>query len=229
MLCSKSAWAEGRRQVGAVHVACRIWARCRSLTPGSCPAASNRWSQVWVAIGSSANSRSRCPAMPVVNRQAPYPPGGPCSAGAGEGESWPVAAGLAGRVGSAGRVRSAGRPGFSWFRRAVALVLGCEPGAAVPDCVSLPVGYRQAPGGLGVGGGGAGQVAGEPRVDRAQARDLPGPVRETEQRSPAGPSGAAAPRTRSAARPPPAASSGRPDPAGPAGPAGPAVRPVRGS
>ena len=52
-LCSKSAWVAGRRQVGAVQVACRIWVRCRSLRPGSCPAASNLWSQVSVAIGSS--------------------------------------------------------------------------------------------------------------------------------------------------------------------------------
>ena len=82
MLCSKSQVAEGRRQVGPVHVACRIWARCRSLTPGSWPRASKRWSQVSRAIGSSAIIRARCPGTLVVSRQLPYPPGGP---------SWPEA------------------------------------------------------------------------------------------------------------------------------------------
>ena len=31
ILCSKSAWVEGRRQTGLVQVAYRTWARCRSL------------------------------------------------------------------------------------------------------------------------------------------------------------------------------------------------------
>ena len=77
MLCSKSAWVEGRRQPGPVHVACRIWDRCRSLTPGSRPRAWYRWSHSLVAIGSSMTRRSCCPPAPVCSRQLPYPPGGP--------------------------------------------------------------------------------------------------------------------------------------------------------
>jgi hypothetical protein len=42
---------------------------------------------------------------------------------------------------------------------------GFWPGAAVADGVPVSVGYRDAPGGRGVGGGGAGQVPGQPRVD----------------------------------------------------------------
>ncbi len=38
-LCSKSACAAGRRQPGPVQVAYRIWVKCRSSTPGSCPRA----------------------------------------------------------------------------------------------------------------------------------------------------------------------------------------------
>ena len=54
MLCSKSQVVAGLRQTGPVHVAYRIWARCRSLTPGSWPLAWNRWSQSPVVIGSRA-------------------------------------------------------------------------------------------------------------------------------------------------------------------------------
>ena len=50
-------------------------------------------------------------------------------------------------------------------------------GAAVPDGVSLVVGDGQAPRGLRVARGGGGQVPGQPRVDRAQARQLAGPGR----------------------------------------------------
>ena len=53
--------------------------------------------------------------------------------------------------------------------------------AAVANRVAVLVGDRDAPGGLGVPRGGGGQVARQPRVDRAQAREFPGPVRETGQ------------------------------------------------
>src|ERR1035438_9329587 len=62
MLCSKSAWVEGRRQVGPVQVAWRIWDRCRSLTPGSWPRAWNLWSHPSRAIGSRVISRAGRPA-----------------------------------------------------------------------------------------------------------------------------------------------------------------------
>src|SRR6266516_7866191 len=58
MLCSRSHWAAGRRQTGLVQVACRIWARCLSLTPGSWPRDSNRWSHGSVVIGSMVMIRS---------------------------------------------------------------------------------------------------------------------------------------------------------------------------
>src|SRR6266566_1860558 len=51
VLCSKSAWSAGRRQMGLAQVACRTWDRCRSLTPGSWPLASCRWSQGSVVSG----------------------------------------------------------------------------------------------------------------------------------------------------------------------------------
>ena len=99
VLCSKSARAEGRRHIGPVQVACRIWVRCRSLTPGSWPGAWNRWSQVSRAIGSIVMSRGSWPGMPVASRQVPYPPGGP---------GWLVAVKVKVNPGSGGR---AGRNG----------------------------------------------------------------------------------------------------------------------
>src|SRR5689334_20097977 len=60
---------------------------------------------------------------------------------------------------------------------ALAVVPGFGAGAAVPDGVSLVVGDGEAPGCLGVGCGGGGQVAGQPGVDRAQACEFAGPVR----------------------------------------------------
>ena len=99
------------------------------------------------------------------------------------------------------------------------MVPGHEPGAAVPDGVSFLVGDGQAPDRRGVGGGGAGQVPGQPRVDRASPWILPaGPPAPA--KSPAGRSGAAAPRTPKAALPPPAGSWARPDPPGPGAPTG---------
>ena len=49
------------------------------------------------------------------------------------------------------------------------------------DGVALVAGDGQAPGGLGVGCGGGGEVAGQPRVDRAQAGQLAGPAGEAGQ------------------------------------------------
>ena len=49
------------------------------------------------------------------------------------------------------------------------------------DGVALVVGDRHAPRGLRVVRGGGGQVAGQPRVDRAQAGQLAGPVRQAGQ------------------------------------------------
>ena len=87
----------------------------------------------------------------------------------------------AGRPVPAGR--GEGEPGLS--RRAgacaVPLVLGFGPGAAVGDGVPLVVGDGQAPRGLRVRRGGGGQVAGQPRVDRAEAAELAGPVRQAGQ------------------------------------------------
>jgi len=71
VLCSKSHCCAGLQQVGPVQVACRIWDRWRSLTPGSWPRASNRWSHVSRAIGSSTINRSGRPGIPVRRRQAP--------------------------------------------------------------------------------------------------------------------------------------------------------------
>ncbi len=81
MLCSKSARPEGRSHIGPVQVACRIWVRCRSLTPGSWPVAWYRWSQSPAGMGSMVRIQARWPGIPVVNRQVPYPPGGPGPAG----------------------------------------------------------------------------------------------------------------------------------------------------
>ena len=88
MLCSKSHWLAGRRQTGLVQVACRIWDRCRSLTPGS-----------WPRAGAGARS----PGVEGVDRddqvgpaagdaQPPgaVPAGRAVPAGGGEGEPGPA-------------------------------------------------------------------------------------------------------------------------------------------
>ena len=70
VLCSRSHWAAGRRQMGLVQVACRTWDRCRSLAPGSWPLAWCRWSQGSVVIGSIVTIRSG-PGPGVRSRQVP--------------------------------------------------------------------------------------------------------------------------------------------------------------
>src|SRR6185437_2311814 len=83
-------------------------------------------------------------------------------AGPGSCGAQPPRAVAAGRAVPAGR--SEGEP-----RRAgpgaCAVVPGFGPGAAVGDGVSLVVGDGEAPGCLGVGCRGAGQVAGQPGID----------------------------------------------------------------
>ena len=74
-----------------------------------------------------------------------------------------------------GRGGSARRGGcVPWGGAGAAFRFGS--GAAVADGVSLLVGDAKTVGGLGVGGGGAGQFPGQGRVDRAQAGDLTGPL-----------------------------------------------------
>jgi hypothetical protein len=51
----------------------------------------------------------------------------------------------------------------------------------VADGVPVLVGDRETPGGAGVTGGGGDQVAGLPRVDRAQRACLSGPVGQAER------------------------------------------------
>ena len=85
-----------------------------------------------------------------------------------------------GAISAPGRAVPAGR-GEAEPRRAgagaFAVALGFGAGAAVPEGVALVVGDGQAPRGLRVGCGGGGEVAGQPRVDRAQAGQLAGPAR----------------------------------------------------
>jgi hypothetical protein len=80
----------------------------------------------------------------------------------------------------------------------VPVVPGFGSGAAVADGVAVLVGDRDAPGGLLVlrGGAGqvAGQVAGQPGVDRADAGDLAGPVGQIQQNPVVTECGAAAAR-----------------------------------
>ena len=91
------------------------------------------------------------------SRQVPYPPGGPSRlAGVKENPAPP------------------GGPGPGAFPAA----LGSGPGAAVADGVAVLVGDRHAPGRLRVPRGRGDQVAGQPRVDRAEPAQLAGPVRE---------------------------------------------------
>ena len=135
MLCSKSAWTEGLRQVGPVQVAYRISDRCRSLTPGSCPLAWYRWSQSPMGIGSRVTIRSRCPGVPVCSRQAPYPPGGPCWPEAVKENPGPAPSRAPG--GGSGPPR---RPGLSGLSRRRAWLLGSALAQPCPmACPSLSV------------------------------------------------------------------------------------------
>ena len=99
-------------------------------------------------------------------------------AGPGSGGAQPPGAIAAGRPVPAGRGEAEPRRSGAG---AFAVALGSGPGAAVPDGVSLVVGDGQAPRGLRVAGGGGGQVAGQPRVDRAQAGQLAGPAGQAGQ------------------------------------------------
>ena len=97
----------------------------------------------------------------------------------GEGEPLPVRA-------AAGRVVSAGRARTLLVRSAFSVAFGCWPSAAVADGVAVLVRDRDAPRGRGVPGGGAGQVAGQPRVDGTQRRRPRRAGRPARARSPAG-------------------------------------------
>ena len=124
-----------------------------------------RWSQSPAGIGSMSMIQARWPGTPVVNRQVPYPPGGP---GPARVKVNPVLAVPGGSVPPGGprlrrRVRGSGR--------AQACADGPAPG----------VGDGQAPRRLRVGRGGSGQVAGLPRVHRPQPVQFPGPVGQAEQ------------------------------------------------
>src|ERR1700678_2369314 len=150
-----------------------------------------------------ADDQVRLPGDPGAQPPPAVPAGRPVLAFGGEGEpraALPgrivgVRAGLAGRIGPAGRARarprsvrrSGGWPGsaggllFLPFRGGCGVVAGLGSGAAVADGVAVLVGDGQAPGGLGVRGRRAGQVAGEPGVDRADAGDLAGPLSQLQQ------------------------------------------------
>src|ERR1035438_8763233 len=99
---------------------------------------------------------------------------GLAAAGEGEARRW-GAAGPAGRIVTGrivtGRVMVTGRPG-SHAVCGPGVVLGFGAGAAVAGGVSLLVGDGNAPGGLGIGGGRAGQVPGQRRGDGPEADDL---------------------------------------------------------
>src|SRR6202035_2718732 len=82
-------------------------------------------------------------------RAGPGDPQDPGAVAAG----WPVAAGGGGRVSPCVPFPVGG---------VVAVVVGWWPDAAVAGGVTLLVGEGHAPAGFRVGGGGAGQVAGEP-------------------------------------------------------------------
>ena len=129
MLCSKSQLLAGRRQVGAVQVAYRIWLRWRSSIPGSWPLAPKRWSQSWVVIGSSATRRSRRPPVAVRSRQVPYPPGGPGRPAAVKANPGPSPA-------SPGGSRPSGGPGFCRLSRGLCWFLGS--GRAQPCPMACP-------------------------------------------------------------------------------------------
>ena len=169
MLCSKSHCVEGLRHPGPVQVVFRIWVRCRSWTPGSCPRAWWRWSQGSVVIGPRLMIRSGRAGDP--GGEPPGPPSARWSVPACRGEREPRWAGGARRVVPAR---------FTAFD---AVVLGFRPSAAVSDGVPVLVGDSHAPGGLRVGRRVPGQVPGQVGVDRADAGELPGPVGQAQQGS----------------------------------------------
>ena len=115
----------------------------------------------------------------------------------GSGGAQPPGAVPAGRAvladGSEGEPRRSGTGAFP-------VTLGFRARTAVPDGMAILVGHRHAPRGPGVGCSRAGEVAGQPRVDRAQPGQLAGTVRQAGhgaqrdgQRDPAGePSGSRA-------------------------------------
>ena len=132
----------------------------------------------------------RPPGHPGGQPPGPVAAGRPVTPGGGEGEPRPQAgagsAGLilaAGRVVAAGRIMQAGRivRGGRVVSGGAGVVFGCGPGAAVADGVALLVGDGDAVRGLGVGGGGRGEVAGQRWVDGAQAGHLGGPFGQVQQ------------------------------------------------
>ena len=125
--------------------------------------------QIWLSAGPGA----QCPGAVSAGRSM--------LAGSGERESR--------TRGAAGRIAPVRWAVLAWFVPASAVVLGFGSGAAVPDGVALLVGDGHAPGGLRVAGGGAGQVAGQGGVDRADAADLAGSAGQAEQGGPPGWSG----------------------------------------
>src|ERR1700685_39722 len=136
MLCSKSQWVAGRWQPGPVQVACRTWARCRSLTPGSWPLAWCRWSQSPGGVGLEVGERAAGAGDAGGDPPAAVSAGRAGLAGRGEGEPGP-----------AGRIRAGWFIWFAWFRAVPGAVGGCGAGAAVADGVALAVGDGDAPGG----------------------------------------------------------------------------------
>ncbi len=126
--------------------------------------------------------QARWPGIPVVNRQVPYPPGGPGPAGV---KVNPVCVLPGGSV-----------PPGERFLAPSGVALGFGPGAGVPGSASAGVGDGQAPRRLRVRGGGGGQVAGQPRVDRARGRGAPRAGRRGRAGWPAGRSGGSGRRTR---------------------------------
>ena len=93
----------------------------------------------------------------------------------------PPAAVSARRSGPAGGGEREPGPSLAAGFRPGRLVPALGPGASVADGVSLLVGYGHAPGRSGVARGRAGQVPGQPRVDRPDPGHLAGPVRPARQ------------------------------------------------
>src|SRR5271165_148721 len=119
--------------------------------------------------------------VPLSADPGPQPPGPVPArrallAGGREGEPWPVPGSDSRR-----RIGAVPRPGLPMFLPVPLLVLGFRPSATVADGVPVLVGHGYAERGPGVLGGGAGQVAGDPRVNGADAGDLAGPVGQVEQ------------------------------------------------
>ena len=167
----------GRGGAGGVPDLGQVPQRAARVMPGRLEPVitGSRWRS-----GPARHARSRCPGTPVASRQDPYPPGGPARpprAKANPGPSRLVAPGGSGGSGGRG-LPAPGRgcpPGcFCWFLGAGR----AQPCPMAWPCWSVTVRHQVV---CGVGGGGAGQVPGQPRVDRAQPRDLPRPVRQPQQ------------------------------------------------